>query len=111
MARADLRQILADWWLLKGKLVVRNSGAAAAAAAAVGPLREEVPSVPSEEGERLVEAVVVGVVALPVVLGKALVKLLQEQVGHWRGSVSSVALRDLRSQCLREKTGMSKKAQ
>lgn len=108
MARADLRQILADWWLLKGKLVVRNNGAAATA---VGPLREEVPSVPSEEGERLVEAVVVGVVALPVVLGKALVKLLQEQVGHWRGSVSSVALRDLRSQCLREKTGMSKKAQ
>lgn len=45
---------------------------------------------------------------------KGLVKVLQEQVGHWRGSEevsSAVEVRDLRSQCLREKTGMSKKAQ
>lgn len=48
-------------------------------------------------------------------------KVVQEQVGHWRGSAwessaSAAAavvgwLRDLRSQCLREKTGTSKKAQ
>lgn len=67
-------------------------------------LRER--SVPSEDGERPVE--VVGVATL---LSKGLMKVLQEQVGHRRGSVSSTELRDLRSQCLREKTGMSKNAQ
>lgn len=40
------------------------------------------------------------------------VKELHEQVGHLRGSTSaSDSFRALRSQCLREKTGMSKKAQ
>lgn len=55
---------------------------------------------------------------LPVGVGKlkGLAKELQEQVGHWRGSsvwlsVEEGELRDWRSQCLREKTGISKKAQ
>lgn len=69
---------------------------------------------PSDAGERPVGEVVspllLGVPTPPV--AKGLVIKLQEQAGHCRGSLSSLVLRDdLRSQCLREKMGMSKKAQ
>lgn len=133
MLRAHLRQILADWWLLKGKLTVGLLfayseeggfvvGVCADKDAATLVEEEQQPSVAvsvaeDEDGERPA-ALVVGVETVVAVLfgpaGKALVKELQEQVGHWRGSsvaMVSVELRDLRSQCLREKTGMSKKAQ
>lgn len=118
MARADLRQILADWWLLKGKLVLCGGGGGMT----TGPCIEDAvpdalpsgdPRVPSEEeGERPVELVVGGVLTLlPLFVLKGLTKVLHEQVGQRRGSLSSAELRDFRSQCLRENTGMSKNAQ
>lgn len=87
-----------------------GGGSGAAGADPVALPREEDPSVPSDDGERLVEVVVL-VVGVAALLLNGLAKELQEQVGHWRGSLSSAELRDFKSQCLREKTGMSKKAQ
>lgn len=127
MARADLRQILADWWLLKGKLVLCGGGGGSGSGGTMtlppGGIEDDTvpalpsgePRVPSEEdGERPVELVVGGVLMLlpllPLVL-KGLTKVLHEQVGQRRGSLSSAELRDFRSQCFREKTGMSKNAQ
>lgn len=121
MARADLRHILADWWLLKGKLVLCGGGGGMTTEPGIEEdavpdvLPRGEPRVPSEEeGERPVELVVGGVLTtlLPLlVLLKGLTKVLHEQVGQRRGSLSSAELRDFRSQCLREKTGMSKNAQ
>lgn len=106
MLSAALRQMRADWWLLKGKLWMGEvEEAAVVASEGVGER-----AVPALGVEPLLEA---GAGAV----WKGLVKVLQEQVGHWRGSsaalfmLSEVLLRDLRSQCLREKTGISKKAQ
>lgn len=122
MARADLRQILADWWLLKGKLVLCGGGGGGGGTMTLPPgIEDAVPALPSgeprvpseEEGERPVELVVGGVLMLPLplLLLKGLTKVLHEQVGQRRGSLSSAELSDFRSQCLREKTGMSKNAQ
>lgn len=114
MARADLRQILADWWLLKGKLVLCGGGGGMTTVPGIDDaVPKGEPRVPSEEdGERPVELVLGGVLMLlPLFVLKGLTKVLHEQVGQRRGSLSSAELRDFRSQCLREKTGMSKNAQ
>lgn len=121
--RALLRQILADWWLLKGKLLLLGMlgtlllllvdtvpATLALLGDGVARMVGAGPSVVEDDGERPAE---VGAV-LPVGVGRLneLERLLQGQVGHCRGSSAlSAKLRDWRSQCLRENTGISKKAQ
>lgn len=133
--RADLRQILADWWLLNGNLltlllilvaVVVFVVVPATLALLAGGVAITVGSVAADddEGDRPADDMVVGAapVLLPAGVGRlnGLAKVLHEQAGHWRGSSllsaatlldGDVLLKDWRSQCLREKTGMSKKAQ